>query len=324
MRIDRRLLGWGSLLIIAGLIPLAVRAGAVPTGWVEGWLSLWPLLLVGAGLGLLLRGTPVQPVGGVVSVLTAGVMLGGMLATGFHGLPTFGACGSGAAGPSFVDQSGSMPDPGRMTVEFNCGSLTVAATDGANWVISGRAPTSRQPIVSVTSDGVSIRPPEDPGVDLSGKGSNWRIDVPRTPVVGLSLTLNAGEGDVDLSGAHLSSINATVNAGSLRLDASTAATSGSVNATVNAGSMDIGMPTGFEGANLTLNAGAMKFCVPAGTQLRVHWSGGLAGNNLGAAGLTEVISDQWVTPGAGNSTVDVRVSANAGAFTLVIGGSCGA
>ena len=72
MRLDRRLLGWGAFFIIAGAIPLLVKAGAVPADSLSGWPSLWPLLLVGAGLSLVLRHTPLHLLGGTVSVLTAG------------------------------------------------------------------------------------------------------------------------------------------------------------------------------------------------------------------------------------------------------------
>ncbi|MEO5918762.1 MAG: hypothetical protein ABIQ17_04295 [Candidatus Limnocylindrales bacterium] len=326
MSIDRRLLGWGSFLIIAGVIPLAVRGGALPSNWLEGWLSLWPLLLIGGGLGLLLRGTPIQALGGLVTVLTAGVMVGGLLATGFHGFPTWSAtCGSGSGGTAFADHAGTLPDPGRMTIEFNCGSLDVVATDGSGWAITGRGPESRPPVISADNDGVRIRPTEVDGLNIAEIGSTWRVEVPRTPIVELGLTLNAGEGRVDLAGAHVGSTNVTLNAGSLKLDLGAAASASFLNATVNAGDASIAVPAGFESANLSLNAGAVTFCVPSNTQLRVHWSGSLAGNNLGEAGLTEVSKNEWATSGAGTGpAVDLRVSANAGSFTLVVGGSCNA
>ncbi|MEO8462294.1 MAG: hypothetical protein ABI555_03705 [Chloroflexota bacterium] len=324
MNIDRRLLGWGSFLIIAGLIPLAVRTGALQSSWLEGWLSLWPLLLIGAGLGLLLRGTPFQALGGLVTVLTAGVMVGSLLATGFHGIPNWSAtCGSGSGGTAFADDSGVLPDPGRMTIEFSCGSLDVVATDGSDWAITGRGPESRPPVVSTTNDGVQIRPTSVEGLDIAETGSTWRVEVPRTPTVDLGLTVNAGEGHVDLAGANIGSTNVTLNAGSLKLDLRAAASASVLNATVNAGDATIAVPAGFESAALSLNAGAVTFCVPSNTQLRVHWSGSLAGNNIAETGLTEVSKNEWATSGAAaGPAVDLRVSANAGSFTLVIGGSC--
>ena len=123
MRIDPRLLGWGAFLVIAGAIPLAVRAGALSSDSLAAWPSLWPLLLVGAGLGLVLRKTPAHLLGGTISVLTAGVMVGGLLAVGFNGFPAFGACGSNGNGTAFAGRSGTLGDRAEVDVEFNCGHL---------------------------------------------------------------------------------------------------------------------------------------------------------------------------------------------------------
>lgn len=67
--LDRRLLGWGLFFILVGAIPLATRAGLIDPELVSRWPSLWPLLLVAWGLGLLLRRTPVEWIGGALSVI---------------------------------------------------------------------------------------------------------------------------------------------------------------------------------------------------------------------------------------------------------------
>ena len=68
MHIDRRLLGWGVFFILVGAIPLAVRGGFLDAEErVSSWPSLWPVLLIGWGLGLLLRRTPVEWIGGGVT-----------------------------------------------------------------------------------------------------------------------------------------------------------------------------------------------------------------------------------------------------------------
>ena len=55
MRIDQRFLGWGIFLIVLGAVPLAVRSGIVTADAAGTAVRLWPLLLVGAGIGLVLR-----------------------------------------------------------------------------------------------------------------------------------------------------------------------------------------------------------------------------------------------------------------------------
>src|SRR5687768_4959284 len=51
VRIDQGYLGWGVFFVAAGAIALAIGAGVVVD---QRWWSFWPLLLVGAGIGLVL------------------------------------------------------------------------------------------------------------------------------------------------------------------------------------------------------------------------------------------------------------------------------
>ncbi len=64
MRIDFRLIGWGVFLVLVGVVPLAVSQGWIPDDL--RWWELWPLILVGAGVGLLLRRTSFAPLGGLI------------------------------------------------------------------------------------------------------------------------------------------------------------------------------------------------------------------------------------------------------------------
>ena len=321
MRIDRRLLGWGAFLIIAGVIPLAVRAGAVSSDSLTAWPSLWPLLLVGAGLGLVLRQTPAHLVGGTISVLTAGVMVGGLLAVGFNGFPAFGACGSNGNGTAFAGRSGTFNDRAQVDVEFNCGHLNVAAADGSRWSFDGTGPSGHQPDVSADDSHVRITPTRG-NFSINEPASTWNVIVPRSPTLGLAVTLNAGDGNLDLGGVAIDSLSLTLNAGSLTADLSNASSVGDVSATVNAGSAAVRVPSNASGANLTINAGSAKLCVPSGTPLRISWSGTIAGNNFDSLGLIRQDDNHWVTPGLGSLAIDVNVSANAGSFNLVFGGSC--
>jgi len=321
MRIDRRLLGWGAFLVIAGAIPLAVRAGAVSAVSLAGWPSLWPLLLVGAGLGLVLRGTPAHLLGGTISVLTAGVMVGGLLASGFNGVPSFGACGNNGNGTAFGDHSGTLSGTADVGVEFNCGHLTIGTADGSGWTFSGTGPAGREPEVTADASRVRITPPKAEFA-WNDPASRWNLTVPRSPTVGLSVTLNAGEGDIDLSQATVESLSVTLNAGSLNADLSNASSVADVSATINAGSAAFRLPPSASGASVTLNAGSAKVCVPNGTPVRVSWSGTIAGNNFDAVGLIRQDGNHWVSAGTYSSAIDLNVSANAGSFSLVFGGSC--
>ena len=63
MRIDARTIGAGVGLLLTGAIPLAVMQGAVELTDVSWATRLWPLVLVGAGLALVLDRTPIGFVG---------------------------------------------------------------------------------------------------------------------------------------------------------------------------------------------------------------------------------------------------------------------
>ena len=85
MQINRGLLSWGVFLIVAGLIPLAVRAGWLSASQIAGWWNLWPLVLIGIGVGLVLTRTPFEVLGSVLVAGTFGLMLGAVLAIGIRG-----------------------------------------------------------------------------------------------------------------------------------------------------------------------------------------------------------------------------------------------
>jgi hypothetical protein len=327
MHLDRRLLGWGVFFILLGAVPLAVRANAVDPDVVGRWPLLWPLILVGWGLGLILRGTSIAWVGGALAAVTLGLMGGGAIATGFSGVPVMTGCGDGP-GQTFQQQTGSFGGAVRMDVEFNCGSLSVATVDGSAWSVGGSDQDGRGPAVDVGADGQISIESRNRGLSLGDGRATWNVGVPRAPHLELDITLNAGEATVDLSGATIDAFSLTVNAGSMSADlaAAKALPRDGFNATVNAGKATLSLP-GFDGtAGLSLNAGSLIVCVPPGTALEVRWSGTFASNDLAANGLVKTGDSTWTTagfdPAAAHVTLDV--SANAGSFNLKQGGTCGA
>lgn len=326
MHIDRRLLGWGLFFIIVGAIPLATRAGYLDRELVGHWPSLWPLLLIGWGLGLLLRRTPIEWLGGAVAAIVFCIMGGGLIASGFAGAPISTGCGGQAAGTAFATQSGSFAGSGRLNVELSCGSLSMVPTPGSAWSVSGTETNGKSPRVGVDGTTVSIDAGEG-GSFLGNSGqTDWTVAVPTEPQLGLGLTINAGEGSIDTAGANLGAVNLTVNAGSANVRLGSVAALGNVNGTVNAGSAVISLPSGGRSANLSLNAGSLTVCVPASTPMRVAWSGALGSNDLDAAGLTKVDTNTWRSANldTGSPFLDLRVSANAGSFNLDGDGTCDA
>jgi hypothetical protein len=323
MHVDRRLLGFGLFFILVGVIPLAVRANLLEPALVGQWPLLWPLLLIGWGVGLILRNTSGEWLGGALVAITLGVMGGGILATGASGLPIATGCSSNSPAVAFAGRSGELDSTAQMNLEFNCGSLNVSSIDGTSWRLDGSDRDGDGPKLTSTNSVVSIEPRDSNGFPGSGR-STWNLALPRSPSIALGLTLNAGEGNVDLTGASLSSATVTLNAGKLNFDAGRTSQAGDVNGTVNAGAGAITLPDGARDVNLSLNAGSLQVCLPAGAPVLVTWAGTLGSNNFSTAGLVRVNDTTWQTSSfdAQQPHTELHVSANAGSFDLRFGGTC--
>jgi hypothetical protein len=326
MHVDRRLLGWGTFFVLLGAIPLATKAGLLDKELIAQWPLLWPVLLIGWGLGLLLRRTPLELIGGAVSAITFGIMAGGLLATGFGGIPFASGCTSTAPQSVFAPKSGELGTTARANIVFSCGNLAVSTVDGSTWSVSGSDRDGKGPNVESSSSVLSLKSDSDKDFFGSRGRVNWNVTLPRSPALALGVTLNAGEGNLDLAGASISTVSMTLNAGSMTLGLGAATQVGDVNATVNAGSAAVSLPAGDRSATMSLNAGSLTLCMPAGTPLRVQWSGALGSNNFDAVNLTKVDAQTWTSTGfaAGQPHLELHVSANAGSFELQFGGTCSA
>lgn len=324
MHVDRRLLGWGLFFVLLGAIPLLVRGGLLDKAVVGQWPLLWPVLLIGWGLSLLLRGTPLALIGGAVSAITFGVMGGGAIATGFGGVSFASGCTNTVPSTPFATRSGDFGTTARADLVFNCGTLAVNTTAGSGWNVAGSDRDGSGPTVESNSGNLSVKSDADRNFLGSHGRASWIVTLPRSPALALGLTLNAGEGNLDLAGASISTMTMTLNAGSINLDLSGTTQTGDVNTTVNAGSAAVSLPAGDRSVNMSLNAGSVTVCVPVGTAVRAQWSGALGSNNFGDAGLTKVDSQTWTSSAfvAGQPHIELHVSANAGSFELQFGGIC--
>jgi hypothetical protein len=325
MHRDRRLFGWGLIFILIGAVPLAVQAGVLDRQAVSSWLRLWPLLIVAVGISLLLTRTPAAWLGTIFMAVVVGTMVGGLVATGIDRFPSIAGCGGGTA-TAFPSESGALANGGRMEIEFNCGTLTVGTAAGGSWTLTGTDGDGRTPEVTTAGNAVTIRPMNGPNPFASRGKVAWNVTVPQDPLLDFGVTLNAGEGRLDLATAKVASLNATVNAGSLDATLGETAANNAVNMTVNAGSATLASEATSGTFNLSLNAGSLKVCLPQGSAVRVGWSGALASHDLDAAGLIKVDEHTWTTQAfnEGQAHVELDVSANAGSFDLNFGGSCGA
>jgi hypothetical protein len=319
MHVNRALLGWGVFFLVLGSVPLAVRYGLVDPAVFDAAWRLWPLLLIGAGLGLVLARTRAAVVGGLVVAATAGLMVGGLVVNGVEGFGGgLASCGGSGSGTPFADQRGTLGAHAAVSLQLDCGQVEVASVDGAGWTLGGESHDGRPPVVTDRVDQLTVeaRARQD-GFQLGGDGGNrWLVELPRDTGTSLDLSVNAGSAVGAFDGMRLERVQVSVNAGSAALDLGNAVELSSLDASANAGSLAVTLPALSMTGNLSANAGSLELCVPEGVDLRIQLEdNALASNNFAEAGLVEV-ADTWTRFGGGSARIDLTASANLGSITL--------
>ena len=321
MRIERRFFEWGIFFIALGAIPMAVQLGWLDRAAVGGAWRLWPVFLIAAGLGIILARGPLHFVGGLLTAVTFGLILGGALA---GGISAIGCASGGSSATAFPTSTGTFGSSASVDLTIDCGTATLTTAAGPGWTFSGSGDAEWRPAVNSSADSLSIA--NGRGGDLFNFGaarSDWHLQLPTNPNLDLSLTMNAGTARLDLGGARLTGLSLTGNAGSVRIDLSKTTSVGSFDATINAGDVLVALPSTTMSGSVTVNAGHFGFCAPAGVGLRIQTGGALSGNNFGEQGLIQD-GNTWTSPGLATSgvVIDLQTTANAGSVELNPGGGC--
>ncbi len=320
MRIDTRFLNWGVFFIVAGAIPLAVQAGLLTADQVADWWRLWPLLIVAAGIGLLLRATSVAFLGGLLMAVIFGVLLGGVITAGGNVDLRNIACGSDRSTTPFATQTGSLGGgDARVELELNCGELVADTAPGTGWTVAGTSSDGDAPVIDASGDRLSVRSTQR-GVSVPPFTENrddWLITLPSATSMRVGTTVNAGSAKLNLGGSGTASSSTTVNAGDARIDLSGTPVQ-SVTMTVNAGSGSITFPDGSVRGSLTVNAGSIEFCVPDSVGLQLTTSDNVTGsNNYGDRGLAKN-GNTWQSANWSTATnrITLSTTANLGSLAL--------
>ncbi len=321
MSIDRRLANLGIFLLILGAIPLAVSQGWIARESVARAWELWPLILIGIGIGLILRRTPLQFLGGLLVAATFGTMVGALLAGGLS-LGALG-CGNatGAGDRVVLDEHGTFAG-GTATVDLNatCASLVVGPVPGGAWGVTVSGTASGLPTLDQAGDRLDVRSSDRTvGIPFDvARRARWNVSLGTDTTYSLDVTLNAGDAVVDLAGLRIDSLAAQGNAvGNTRLLLHDATVS-RMDVQVNAGDLRIALPAG---SNLTgqvqANAASIRLCADPGTGLRLRSTSTLTGDNFASAGLVRS-GNTWESPGIGSAAhvVDLAIEGAAASFTL--------
>jgi hypothetical protein len=325
VRIHRSLLGWGLFFILVGAVPIAFQAGWLTSDQVAAAWTLWPLILVAIGLGLVLRRTPLDGLGGILVAGVFGIIVGGLLAAGIGGF-SIGACGGSNALRPFPVAAGGLESPTDVSIDVECGTLAVMPRDGTGYRVEGEDATGIGPDVSV-GDGeltVEARGHERGLFGLLGEREDWRVELPRDVDLDLDVVLNAGASTVDLTGNRIGSASVQLNAGRAVVDLSGASSIGEFSFQANAGSLELRLPSTSSAGSIEVNAGSVKLCTTPGVAIRIQTGEGVAASyDFDGHGLVRTGST-WRSPDYSTAPVrvDLEVQGNAGSFSLDPAGGC--
>ncbi|HMJ79741.1 MAG TPA: hypothetical protein VK592_01715 [Candidatus Dormibacteraeota bacterium] len=309
MRIDRGFFGWGVFFIALGAVPLAVDLGWVQADAVRELWRLWPLLLVGIGLGLLLARSQLALIGTLIISLTFGLAIGGLV-SGAGAFPVVG-CGSGeqAGGPS----SGTLSGNATMNVDWACGGVTVRDQQGTGWQLS----TTGGAETAVTASDTSVTVKSAGSFHFTSPGDRQlTVLVPGGTVLGLQVHQGFGDGTVTLSSGTLSRFETKVSFGSGHVDASGANLSGLLDLSFDFGSGDVALPLGTYSGTVRSSFGSLNMCAPASLGVRISASAGFGSSNF-SPDFTEV-NGAWQSSdyGTAPNRADLTVSTSFGSFNM--------
>ena len=318
MRVRRGLLFWGLFLIPLGAITLAVRAGFLDSDqFVEAW-RLWPLILIGIGVAILFARSRAAIAGTVIVALLLGTLSGAAIAAGPAWIGVLSDCAIGARpADAHLERSGTLAADATVRFEIRCGSLAVNPTSAAEWRLDA-AYRGSAPLVTASSDRLEVRAPDGGGA----RREDWTIVLPVTMAGSIGLTANAATATLALGAMHLGRLDATMNAGDLRIDGSEAAID-ELHLTMNAGRARIVVGSATLRGDLSVNAGAIDLCVPDGVGLRFVVTDQLTfGHNLADRGLVRAGQVWTRTASGGSPVVDLQLDGNASGFSLNPVGGC--
>jgi len=317
MRVRRGLLFWGLFLIPLGGISLLVRAGVIDADRLSEAWRLWPLILVGIGLAILLGRSRTAVVGTAVVALVLGSLGGAALASGHLWIGALSDCAI-ASGPTDqqFQRSGTFDGAAAVRLDLRCGSLSLATSPATEWKLDAayRGPA---PIVDASPGRLDARVPGGSG----DRRNDWTVGLPAS-VGSITVTANAAAVTLTVPGSHLTSLDVEMNAGDLRLDASSGAID-EIDLSMNAGRIRLDAGSTALGGDISVNAGAVDLCVPDGVALRFHVTDQLTFvTNLGARGLSRN-GETWTRDGtAGGPTINLSIDGSAASFSLNPDGGC--
>ena len=318
MRVDRGRLNWGIFFIVLGAVPLAYHQGAVGHSVLGDAWRLWPLILVGLGLGLVLSRTPAFFVGGTIVAVCLGLVLGSALAVG----PNIG-CGTNDQNSATVSQSGTFEGPSSVELDLQCGSATVTASVDGQWHVAASNSAGKAAQVSSNAGWLRVASATTDGWQFDRGTDDWRVALPAGSQIDLTSSLDMGDASFNLASVNLASARFSLNLGSLHVDLSGARV-GTLSVSTNLGAAYVTLDGSSDlTADLKTNLGSLEVCLPADLGVQVTASDSLSSNDFSGTGLVQV-GQSWQTPGYDLAThkANLTIETSLGSLKLRPAGGC--
>jgi len=317
VRINTGLIFWGVTLITAGVVALAVQAGAIDADSAQQVWQFWPVIIIVIGLAVIAARTPFAMIATVVAALVVGGMAGTLVA----GFPNGFSFGCEGTAEETISDEGSFAADADVDLTMNCGELNVTTASGSDWSVearySGNAP-------QIDSDSASLRVESGDNFsffNVSDADQAWDVVLPTDPTLDVSVDANAASSHLELDDATVSGLSISANAGEVAILLPGASVS-DLSVDANAGSVTIEVDDGTElSGSVEMNAGSLDLCVPDGVGLAITMSDDniTFSHNLDDLGLTRE-GDVWRS-GSGDA-ITLSIEGNAASLTLNADGGC--
>src|SRR3990170_476022 len=287
------------ILVGLGVILLLNNLGLLEWNIWEALLRLWPVLIIGAGLDLLIGRRSIWG-----SLLVIVLVLG--VAAASIALYEGGTLGAGQLEREAIEVPLGEASRGAVEIDFSVGRLEVNESDNPDLFAEGAAALQEgenlQAVARTEGDTIFYSLSSDvhewTGVGLFGSWMDSRVwTLELNPEIPLTLTIDTGVGEmqIDLSGLHLNELDLN----------------GGVGRTV------VTLPAEGGGhVRMDLGVGESVLIVPAGVGVRIRVEGGLA--PVSAPSDYEGREGMYISPNyaSADSQVEVEISAGVGAIVI--------
>lgn len=275
MSVAKGRLNWGVFFIVLGIIPLAYHQGAITQSQIADSWRLWPLIIVGIGVGFLLSRTPAFFIGGMLVAATSGLILGSLFAIG----PNIG-CGNGSNNGANVTRVGTFDGVSTVQLNLQCGSATITTSNDGQWHVDANNDSGRYADVTSTSSSLIVKASRSGGDWFRPGTDNWRVALPTGSQIDLNATMDLGEANYNLQGATLGSATFKMNLGSLKLDLNGARLNYlTLETSLGSAAVELDGNTDLNG-DIKTSLGSLKLCAPSALGLQIKSNSSLSSESF--------------------------------------------